>query len=57
MKSVLDVFLNIMINFIKYFVFGVSIVVAITVSYVYPVILIGALVFACIASIIKVLKQ
>lgn len=57
MKTVLDVILDMIINFIKYFVFGVSIVVAVTVSYVYPVILIGALFFAFIATMIKFLKQ
>ena len=57
MKTVSNVILDMIINFIKYFVFGVSIVVAVTVSYVYPVILIGALVFAFIATMIKFLKQ
>lgn len=57
MKKFLLGLVDTLCQFIKFFVFGVSLVVAIIVSYVYPIVLIGALLFAGVASIIDVLKK
>ena len=54
MKEFFITILSLLFNFLKFFVFGVSLVVAVTVSYVYPTVLIGALLFAFIASIVQV---
>ena len=57
MENLLSILFDMLINFVKFFVFGISFVVAIVVSYTYPVILIGALIFAAVASIVKCLKR
>lgn len=57
MKEFLLGIIDVLLNFFKFFVFGVSVVVSITVAYVYPTVLVGAIVFALIASIVKIVNN